>query len=325
MSFFTRKLCIVNSASLVVVLDRHSGEGPLEIHSVSDKSLLSHSVGIGRGSVVINQHDIRTLNSKATVGSARRGSCALAMFVKAPRAGESKTRLVPPLTPAEAAHLSNCFLRDTSNNIDAVASDGGAAGIAVYTPIGAESSFNGLLPGSFSLIPQRGDSFGDRLSNAALDLLALGFESLCLIDSDSPTLPPELLIKAVVALSRPGDRVVLGAAQDGGYYLIGLKQSHPQLFESIDWSTSKVLSQTMQRAEDISLETEILPSWFDVDDAETLQRLCSEMFGGSNKPSQGDNMIAYQAPNTRDYLARLIKSEGHERIWPNGRTIPSDT
>ena len=240
------------------------------------------------------------------------------MFIKAPSAGASKTRIVPPLTLAEAAQLSICFLQDTSDNIAAVNSNGSVSGIAVYTPIGAESSFDGLLPNSFSLIPQRGESFGDKLSYAAQDLLALGYESLCLINSDSPTLPPELLTKAVAALSRPGDRVVIGAADDGGYYLIGLKKAHQRLFEHVEWSTARVLSQTIQRATEVSLEIEILPSWYDVDDAATLRRLCSEMFGVSNKPSQGDNMIPYQAPRTRDYLARLIETEGRERIWPSG-------
>jgi len=252
------------------------------------------------------------------------GSCALALFVKAPTAGTSKTRIVPPLTLAEAAQLSICFLRDTSDIIAAVASNDSVRAVAVYTPIGAESVFDGLLPDSFSLVPQRGKSFGDKLSYAVQDLLAMGYESLCLINSDSPTLPPELLAKAVAALSRAGDRVVIGAAEDGGYYLIGLKQPHPRLFEEIEWSTANVLSQTIERAGEIGLDVEVLPSWFDVDDAETLGRLCGEMFGRNARPTQDDNMRAYHAPFTRAYLARLIESEGRERIWPNGNSGPDE-
>jgi uncharacterized protein len=246
------------------------------------------------------------------------------MFVKAPLAGESKTRLVPPLTPAEAVALSICFMRDTSNNIAAIASSNGGDGIAVYTPIGTESTFDGLIPDSFRLVLQHGETFGDRLSNAAHDLFALGYESLCLINSDSPTLPPELLMSAVTALSRPGDRVVLGEAQDGGYYLIGLKQAHRRLFEQIEWSTAIVLSQTLQRATEINLEIELLPSWFDVDDAQSLWRLCEEMFEVSSQSSRGNILPAYDAPHTRDYLAQLIEKKGRDRIWPR-RSASADS
>src|SRR5438105_12173705 len=161
---------------------------------------------------------------------APRAACALGVMIKAPRAGASKTRLVPPLTHAEAAALSVCFLRDTAANIARVGAHAhhAAAGVAVYTPVGAAGAFDGLLPEGFSLLAQRGESLSERLCHAAEDLLAVGYESLCLIDADSPTLPTELLALAVAAVARPGERVVLGAADDGGYYLIGLKRAHRQ-------------------------------------------------------------------------------------------------
>ncbi len=143
-------------------------------------------------------------------------------MIKAPRAGASKTRLVPPLALDEAAALSVCFLRDTAANICASGSQGGAEGVAVYTPTGAEAAFDNLLPETFRLLAQRGAGFGDRLFYAAEDLLGVGYESLCLIDSDSPTLPSALLKRAVDALARAGDRVVLGAADDGGYNLMSV-------------------------------------------------------------------------------------------------------
>ncbi|MGI9106510.1 MAG: TIGR04282 family arsenosugar biosynthesis glycosyltransferase [Pyrinomonadaceae bacterium] len=252
--------------------------------------------------------------------SAQRGSssfCALAMMIKAPRAGQSKTRLVPPLTHGEAAALSVRFLRDTTENIAGVTLDHQAEGVAVYTPVGAEAAFDGLLPAGFSLLAQRGESFGDRLFYAAEDLLAVGYESLCLIDSDSPTLPPALLAQAVAALGRAGDRVVLGPSDDGGYYLIGIKRAHRRLFTEVEWSTAKVLAQTIERAAEIDLEVELLPAWYDVDDAATLRALCAELFSppppraAENQPRRG-----YPAPHTRSYLAKLIEGEGRERIWP---------
>lgn len=246
-----------------------------------------------------------------------RGSCALAVMIKAPRAGASKTRLVPPLAPHEAVALSVCFLRDTAANIACTTSQGGAEGVAVYTPFGAEAAFDGLLPQTFNLLAQRGEGFGERLFYAAEDLLAVGYESLCLIDSDSPTLPSALLKQAVDALGRAGDRVVLGAADDGGYYLIGLKHAHRHLFANIDWSTPRVFSQTIERAAEINLEIEVLPAWYDVDDAATLVHLCDELFSSNGERAARAGLAGYDAPHTRRYLSRLIETQGRQRIWPD--------
>ena len=239
-------------------------------------------------------------------------------MTKAPRAGAVKTRLVPPLTHEEAAALSVCFLRDTAANIAGVASLGAAEGVAVYTPVGAESAFDNLLQAGFSLLAQRGDGFGERLYHAAEDLLTLGYRSLCLIDSDSPTLPRSLLTEAVGALAFAGDRVVLGPSDDGGYYLIGLKRAHRRLFEDINWSTGEVLGQTVERAAAIGLEVLMLPTWYDVDDGSSLNRLCDELFGSSSVLDGQDGLAGYEATHTRRYLARLIDAEGRERIWPDG-------
>ena len=172
------------------------------------------------------------------------GCSALALMTKAPRAGNVKTRLVPPLTNEEAAQLNRCFLKDTGAAISVCCSgltdaNSGpiARGVAVYTPVGAESDYADILPADFSLLPQRGENFGERLYFAAEDLFKCGFDSVCLIDSDSPTIPAENFAKAMELLSLPGDHIVLGPCDDGGYYLIGLKQLHQGVFEQIDWST----------------------------------------------------------------------------------------
>ncbi|HWP42416.1 MAG TPA: TIGR04282 family arsenosugar biosynthesis glycosyltransferase [Blastocatellia bacterium] len=246
-----------------------------------------------------------------------RGSCALGVMIKAPQAGAVKTRLVPPLEPCEAAALNICFLRDTAANIADVVSKKSADGIAVYTPVGAEALFKGLLPEGFMLLAQRGDTFGERLSHAAEDLLSIGYRSLCLIDSDSPTLPPGVLASAVDALERDGDRVVLGPADDGGYYLIGLKRPHRHLFTGIEWSTPRVLSQTIERAAETGLEVRLLPAWYDVDEAQSLGRLCYEIFSSSGYAAGRGDLKGYAAPHTRAYLGRLIERKGRELFGPS--------
>jgi rSAM/selenodomain-associated transferase 1 len=235
-------------------------------------------------------------------------------MAKAPSAGSVKTRLTPPLTSEEASLLSACFLRDTANNIQSLEAAQRAQGVIVYTPVTQRAAFNGLAPAGFQLLAQRGESLGDRLLNGTRDLLARGYDSACLINSDSPTLPPAILVSAIEALEPAGDRLVLGPAEDGGYYLIGLKGTHQSLFDRIAWSTSEVLAHTIERARRISLEVVILPRWYDVDDAATLVRLCTELF----LPEQSSNgHPIYTAPFTRDYLANLLKRDQGKRIWPS--------
>lgn len=240
------------------------------------------------------------------------GMCALGVMTKAPQPGKVKTRLSPPLTPDEAAELNTRFLRDTAAAIELAMREGNAIGVGVYTPVGAEQAYQGILPPPFYLIAQRGDAFGERLICATEDLLNVGFESVCLIDSDSPTVPASAYAEAVSALAQPGDRIVLGPSDDGGYYLIGLKQVHRNVFEEIDWSTERVAEQTLARAAELGLEVKQLPTWYDVDDRATLRRLCDELLG-----SRADASSGFDAEQTRSYLARVVEQEGRTRIWPN--------
>ncbi len=265
----------------------------------------------------------RVLDPTLLAPQVPRGFCALAVMTKAPHAGRVKTRLVPLLTPEEAAELNKCFLRDTVAAIssacsrrpvgdaskmqfehaDASHSEAATAacGIAVYTPVGAESAYTDILPADFSLLPQRGDKFGERLYLAVEDLFKCGFNSVCLIDSDSPTVPAENFAEAVEQLSTSEDSVVLGPSDDGGYYSIGVKKPRRHLFEQIDWSTECVLKQTMQRATEIGLGVKLLPTGYDVDDEASLRRLCNELLR-----EQGDDSAA---PSTRKFLAALVEQK----------------
>lgn len=230
---------------------------------------------------------------------------------KAPRPGKVKTRLAPPLTLEQSAALNVCFLRDTTANIAEAAKRGNAAGIVCYTPVGDEEAFDGLLPDGFALIAQRGDGFGERLHCAATDLLACGFGAVCLIDSDSPTLPHEALATAVDALMQPGDRVVLGGSDDGGYYLIGLKAAHPEPFERITWSTSSVFGETRDRTLAAGLQMVGLPLWYDVDDGATLRVLAAELLDGTRPAFAA--VDGFDAKATRGFLQAL--AEGGAPPW----------
>jgi rSAM/selenodomain-associated transferase 1 len=242
-------------------------------------------------------------------GNRRVGGCALAVMAKAPRPGKVKTRLSPPLTLDQTAALNICFLKDTTENIAAVCAGkrGSAAGLISYTPVGDEGLFDGILPGSFALIAQRGDAFGERLLAAAEDILACGFDSVCLIDSDSPTVPAAAFEQAVAELERPGDRIVLGPSDDGGYYLIGLKRAHRAPFERITWSTGSVFEETCERVLGAGIELVLLPTWYDVDDGATLEILTGELLDGVRP---GFTSVAgYGAPHTREFLLELYGAD----------------
>jgi uncharacterized protein len=226
--------------------------------------------------------------------------CAMAIMAKAPRAGKVKTRLSPPLTLEQSAALNICFLMDTAEGLKQV---DGADGMVCYTPVGDEAAFDGLLPESFTLIAQRGDKFGERLLSAAEDILACGYESVCLIDSDSPTVPKAAFDQAVRELAREGDRIVLGPSQDGGYYLIGLKRAHAEVFENISWSTASVCEETVARAQEAGLEVVMLPLWYDVDDGETLTVLCGELI--EREIPDFVAVPGYEAPHTREFLVAM--------------------
>lgn len=221
-------------------------------------------------------------------------------MAKAPRPGKVKTRLQPPLTAEEAAALNVCFLRDTAANIGVVAAEGRAQGLVCYTPVGDEAVFDGLLPEGFALIAQRGDGFGERLMLATEDILSCGFGSVCLIDSDSPTMPTAALRAAVRALQQPGDRVVLGPSADGGYYLIGLKAAHRAPFERITWSTPSVYAETVRQVSDTGLELVELPTWYDVDEAVTLTALEDELL--DRRRPGFVSVDGFNAEHTRTFL-----------------------
>jgi hypothetical protein len=194
---------------------------------------------------------------------------AVAIMAKAPRPGTVKTRLCPPLLATEAAALYRSFLLD---KIAAVRELADAQPVIAYTPPEARAEFDGFAP-DFSLVAQEGPDLGARLHSTLAGLLGAGHAGAIAVDSDTPTLPGDFLQQAVQCLSRPGPDVVLGPTEDGGYYLIGVRRAHRELFEGVPWSTSAVLDVTLRRAADAGLRAVCLPSWFDVDTPDDLERL----------------------------------------------------
>jgi rSAM/selenodomain-associated transferase 1 len=230
-------------------------------------------------------------------------TCGMAIMAKASIPGRTKTRLVPPLTLDEATACNTAFVRDVAESILTAASQAPVAGYVAFGPPGFEHFFRESLPDEIGLIEAWYPSLGDALVSAIAQLLKRGHRSAVVVNSDSPTLPPVLLLDAVEMLAQPGDRAVLGPAADGGYYLLGLKQEHPRLFQDISWSTEQVTRQTLERAAELDLPVHFLPPWYDVDDVTTLQMLQAELFdGGSFSPQ----LRPHRARHTAAWMRSLI-------------------
>ena len=214
---------------------------------------------------------------------------AIAVMAKAPRAGHVKTRLVPPLTREEAAELYRCLLLDKILQVGTLS---GVDPYLAYTPPEAQAQMASMAPQDFTLIPQVGSDLGDRLHHLSAILLGRGHPGVIIIDSDTPTLPSTYLLDALDRIQNESTDLVLGPAEDGGYYLIGLKRPCWSLFDSIPWSGPSVLSETLRRASAQRLEVATLPTWFDVDTASDLLRLRNDL------ATNGSGL----APHTRAFL-----------------------
>jgi hypothetical protein len=215
---------------------------------------------------------------------------ALLVIAKRPAAGQTKTRLCPPLSGVEAANLYECMLRDTLETARTVP---GVELLIAYAPTTEAAYFRQLAPG-FELVPQIGNDLGERLDNVLTHCLTNGYQQAVIMDSDSPTLPAANLMCAFQALDDAD--VVLGPCDDGGYYLIGLTQPRPRLLREVAMSTAHVLEDTLALARQDALRVGLLPAWYDVDTVSELTRLQTELHALPNG----------QAQHTRAFFLRGI-------------------
>lgn len=195
---------------------------------------------------------------------------ALAIMAKAPIAGTVKTRLVPPLTHAQAAELSRALLVDQLEHLNAL---GFADLYVAFTPGHAFPVIGEIMPPKFRCFPQRGEDLGARMSAIFDELMARGYRNVVLIGGDLPPLPLSYLEQAFEILATQSEGVVLGPSRDGGYYLVGMNRRVPQIFERMMWSHDRVLAQTLTRLAALRIDSELLPGWFDIDTVDDLRRL----------------------------------------------------
>jgi len=202
---------------------------------------------------------------------------ALVILTKAPEPGQSKTRLVPPLSFEEAAELARALLLDQLQNLAHLTT---AQLFFAFAPPSAASFFAALLPRETSCFPQQGDSLGDRMRHAFEILFSRGFRHVFLIGGDLPAVPLETLADAVATLENKDSEVVLGPSLDGGYYLLGLSRLIPEIFEGIIWSQPDVLTLTTAKLVALNRKYKLISPWYDIDTMDDLRHLQADFAAG---------------------------------------------
>ncbi len=191
---------------------------------------------------------------------------------------EGKSRLIRQLRTTDGAGLRTALLLDTLAAVAPIA----AQKAVLYTPLDGEAEIQRMTPFAAEFLAQRGATLGERMRNAASDLLERGFGRVVLVGADLPTLPAAYVEDALERLSRPQESLVLGPSEDGGYYLIGLTRVHDELFDGIPWGAADVLHRTQEAAAALRLPVELLPIWYDVDLPSDLQRVRHRTAEGSS-------------------------------------------
>jgi rSAM/selenodomain-associated transferase 1 len=184
----------------------------------------------------------------------------LVVIAKSPVSGRVKTRLCPPYSLDEAAALAEAALRDT---LAAVAATPAAA-----RTIALDGGIGRWLHPSFSVMPQRGGGLDERLAAAFQDAQRVRDLPVLLIGMDTPQVTPELLSRCGAPLLAPGGPdAVLGAADDGGWWALGLRQARSSLLHGVPMSTPTTGRAQLARLHAAGLNVELLPELMDVDDA----------------------------------------------------------
>jgi rSAM/selenodomain-associated transferase 1 len=187
------------------------------------------------------------------------------VIAKAPVPGQVKTRLTPPFSPAQAAVLAEAALADTLETVIATPVTRRVLALA-----GAPGRW---LPPGFDVIPQRGGGLDERLAGAFAD--AYKGDPMVLVGMDTPQVTPELLADAALPLISGEAEAVLGAANDGGYWLLGLRAPNWSLLRGVPMSQPDTGRAQLDRLLSAGLRVATAPELTDVDCAQDASRVAA--------------------------------------------------
>jgi rSAM/selenodomain-associated transferase 1 len=198
------------------------------------------------------------------------GSRALLVFAKTPKPGKVKTRLLAAVSAEVAAALHEACVADTLRLVGQMRGCDVfvfAAGGTSYFPKLVKKLGNGAR---VRVLPQRGEDLGARMENAFRKCFAMGYREIVVIGTDTPWMGAERMRRAFAELKV--NDVVIGPAEDGGYYLLGMRTMVPEIFREIPWSTDGVLELTLQVIAKMKFRTKLLRGDFDLDRPEDFRR-----------------------------------------------------
>lgn len=226
------------------------------------------------------------------------------VIAKAPVAGRVKTRLAAAIGPEQAAALACAMLLDT---LEGCRREVPLVGVLCANGDDVEMLAELAGPGA-PVVAQQGAGLGDALRTGVRHALTRGGIAL-LVSSDIAGIPTGSLLHAVESL-REGTDVVLGPGLDGGYWLIGVREQHPGLFEGIPWSTGQVLDATLARCGELSLKTRLLEPWRDIDTTDDLSALA-------------DGLATLPGRRTAEALGRLAATDPAAPLGSTNEHIPT--
>jgi rSAM/selenodomain-associated transferase 1 len=200
----------------------------------------------------------------------------IGIMAKYPEEGMVKTRLVPPLTYGQAASLYEAILLDTIETVNKL--DPYFKKVIFYYPENKRTYFNNIISSDWLSVAQSGKDLGQRLENAFL-----GFKDhispVIIIGSDSPAIPGQYLTDSIALLQ--DNNIVLGPTEDGGFYLIAIKDISrsfiEDLFKNIRWSTSNTLSDIIRNLNMIKKRFALTGKWYDIDTAQDIEKFLSRL------------------------------------------------
>lgn len=187
------------------------------------------------------------------------------IMIRYPEPGRVKTRLAKDVGNSRAAEIYRQVVELIVKNT--APADQGYERVVLYDPLERLRDFEQWLPGD-QFILQQGEDVGARMDNAIRDLLARGAEKVVLTGADIPALNSTIIAKAFTALDQAD--IVIGPASDGGYYLIGMKEPHSEIFQGIPWSTERVFETTVCKIREFKLSYYSTITLSDIDRLEDL-------------------------------------------------------
>ena len=186
---------------------------------------------------------------------------ALLIFVKNLIPGQVKTRLAATLGNDAAMDIYQQLLKNLNSKIQSLE----AEKIVFYSKCMEDDIWDSAI---FKKVVQQGNDLGERMENAFKVSLAAGNKKAVIIGSDCPGIDESILNEAFEKLT--GFDIVIGPATDGGYYLLGMKKNYPFLFQDFEWSTDRVLQQTIELCNRNQLSYFLLPELSDIDEEKDL-------------------------------------------------------